>query len=385
MRWNVLVGAGSCLERPYEATGVVGNLTARAVKSAVHSTKPPLSSSERVFQSSSKAQAVDAAQVAPSPSPSKLEALGGGRAGIVIVAHDRTDTLARCLDSLLQQPDLSLFRLAVSLDHAPSFDKMEAVVRTSSSRYQVNVWKKPDDPKQKVPVAKIAAHFRFALSQSFEVAKFEFAIFIENDLVLAPDFLWYFRITAPLLEHDPSIWCVSSWNDNGFSEIASDERKLFRTDYFPGLGWMIRNDTWSMLAPLWSSFPSTGWDHWIRHGVPQLRYRDCVAPEVPRSKHVDTKGTNVKAGSGIYKLLEKMAFSKLPNGELHDVSYLLRDRYEPYMQKVLQDAQMAPNLESLRDFVGQSDSNLAQPVANPKEIKGLRPLPPTPGHIFCGA
>ena len=51
-----------------------------------------------------------------------------------------------------------------------------------------------------------------------------------------------------------------------------------------------------MLAPLWSSFPSTGWDHWIRHGVPQLRYRDCVAPEVPRSKHVDTKGTNVKAG-----------------------------------------------------------------------------------------
>lgn len=70
-----------------------------------------------------------------------------------------------------------------------------------------------------------------------------FAIFIENDLVLAPDFLWYFRITAPLLEHDPSIWCVSSWNDNGFSEIASDERKLFRTDYFPGLGWMIRNVT----------------------------------------------------------------------------------------------------------------------------------------------
>lgn len=31
-----------------------------------------------------------------------------------------------------------------------------------------------------------------------------------------------------------------------------------------------------------------------------------------------------QAGSGIYKLLEKMAFSKLPHGELHDVSYLLR-------------------------------------------------------------
>ena len=46
-----------------------------------------------------------------------------------------------------------------------------------------------------------------------------------------------------------------------------------------------------------------------------------------------------------------------------------RDRYEPYMQKVLQDAQMAPNLESLRDFVGQSASKLVQPVA-PKKFPG---------------
>ena len=39
--------------------------------------------------------------------------------------HSCSPRAFRCLDSLLQQPDLSLFRLAVSLDHAPSFDKME--------------------------------------------------------------------------------------------------------------------------------------------------------------------------------------------------------------------------------------------------------------------
>ena len=37
-----------------------------------------------------------------------------------------------------------------------------------------------------------------------------------------------------------------------------------------------------------------------------------------------------EAGSGIHKLLEKMAFSKLPNGELHDVSYLLRCHVEDW-------------------------------------------------------
>lgn len=68
-----------------------------------------------------------------------------------------------------------------------------------------------------------------------------FTLLIENDLILAPDFLWYFRLAGSLLDRDPSLWCISSWNDNGFRDIVSDERKLFRTDYFPGLGWMIRS------------------------------------------------------------------------------------------------------------------------------------------------
>eukprot|EP00438_Fugacium_kawagutii_P001246 Skav223442 [mRNA] locus=scaffold350:708423:708698:+ [translate_table: standard] len=80
----------------------------------------------------------------------------------------------------------------------------------------------------------------FVLSHSSHLSHLlRFSIFIENDLILAPDFLWYFRVASPLLERDPSLWCISSWNDNGFSDIATDERRLFRTDYFPGLGWMI--------------------------------------------------------------------------------------------------------------------------------------------------
>eukprot|EP00434_Breviolum_minutum_P018029 symbB.v1.2.015897.t2/scaffold1195.1/size134849/8 len=319
--------AHSATMHAMERAGSAVERAGRAVKNAVHTTKPLFSSSGSL---SSDLQVASASSVVSGPGLNNgelLPPLGRGRVGIVIVAHDRTDTLARCLDSLFQQPDLDFFHLAVSLDHAPAFDKME------------------------VAVAKIAAHFRFALSQSFEVAKHEFTLLIENDLILAPDFLWYFRLAGSLLDRDASLWCISSWNDNGFRDIVSDEKKLFRTDYFPGLGWMIRNDTWSMLAPEWPNFPSTGWDHWLRHGVPSLRFRDCVFPEVPRSKHVDNKGTNVKAGSGIYKLLEKMAFSKLPHGELHDVSYLLRDRYEASLQKLLQDAQLAPSLESLRHAI----------------------------------
>lgn len=51
----------------------------------------------------------------------------------------------------------------------------------------------------------------------------------------AADFLLYFEATAPLLHADPSLWCISSWNDNGFEKGHGwDVRKLFRTSYFPG-------------------------------------------------------------------------------------------------------------------------------------------------------
>lgn len=276
--------------------------------------------------------------------------LGIGRAVVVVIAHDKPDELQRCLDSLFAQPDVGFFSLAVSLDHPPSFARMEPVVDGVKDKQAVSVWKKPEDPSLKGgAVAKIGAHFQFALRQAFEKSGYEFAILVETDLVLSPDFLWYFRITAPLLQEDPSLWCVSAWNDNGFKDLVSNETNLFRTDYFPGLGWMMRNDTWASIRGIWPRFPSTGWDHWIRHGS-GLRSRDCIAPEVPRTKHVDEKGTNVKAGSAISKLLAKMATSSLPSGVLGNVSYLLKKPYEENLHKKIFGAPLISDIFALDSF-----------------------------------
>ena len=38
------------------------------------------------------------------------------------------------------------------------------------------------------------------------------AILVEEDMVLSPDFLTLFEATAPLLDADPSLYCVSSWS-----------------------------------------------------------------------------------------------------------------------------------------------------------------------------
>jgi len=83
----------------------------------------------------------------------------------------------------------------------------------------------------------------------------KFHFFFSDDLDLAPDFFEYFVGTYPILNRDPTLWCVSAWNDNGkvglVDENASD--LVYRTDFFPGLGWMLTKSIWTELAPKWPS------------------------------------------------------------------------------------------------------------------------------------
>lgn len=76
---------------------------------------------------------------------------------------------------------------------------------------------------------------------------------IADDLDVSPDLFSYFLATLALLRQDPSLWCVSAWNDNGKMDLVdvSSPHLLHRTDFFPGLGWMITKPLWTELAPKW--------------------------------------------------------------------------------------------------------------------------------------
>ena len=105
------------------------------------------------------------------------------------------------------------------------------------------------------------------MTQVFDILHYSQAIFIEgsfsfaapfptnllflDDLDIAPDFFDYFRATLPLLRSDPSLFCVSAWNDNGRQELASDNSALYRTDFFPGLGWMLTREFWNEIKGKW--------------------------------------------------------------------------------------------------------------------------------------
>ena len=89
-------------------------------------------------------------------------------------------------------------------------------------------------------------------------------------------------------DSDPTLFVVSAWNDNGLRGKVADKANIYRSGFFPGLGWLLSRRLWEEeLQPKW---PHEHWDHWMRDNA-QRRNRDSVFPEVPRDYHAGRKGT----------------------------------------------------------------------------------------------
>lgn len=115
---------------------------------------------------------------------------------------------------------------------------------------------KKNAPGENVAYYRIANHYKFLLRTFFDCFEYPKLIILEEDMELAPDFFSFFEATAPFLDADPSLLCVSSWNDHGQKQFVRDPRTAYRSDFFPGLGWMLRRQVWEELRDKW---PAAYW------------------------------------------------------------------------------------------------------------------------------
>ena len=74
-------------------------------------------------------------------------------------------------------------------------------------------------------------------------------IIIEEDLDVSLDFFSYFSQTIHLMDRDPSIYCISAWNDQGYDHSCQDPTLLYRVETMPGLGWYGDNSKTVFLYP----------------------------------------------------------------------------------------------------------------------------------------
>eukprot|EP00397_Hematodinium_sp_SG-2012_P020870 GEMP01021529.1.p1 GENE.GEMP01021529.1~~GEMP01021529.1.p1 ORF type:complete len:470 (+),score=92.71 GEMP01021529.1:108-1517(+) len=213
--------------------------------------------------------------------------------GVLVVTCNRPQYLDRSvsqyLDMIEKRPDSYRFPVTVSQDGAnggvgrilDTFrPRLHEVIR--HPQYQGH----GGEPKMALTYARISQHYISSLTKMF--AKYDQVIVLEDDLKISDDFFDYFSAFLPVLQSDPTLLCVSAWNDNGFPDVAVDHNMAYRTDVFPGLGWMITKKVFDGIKDKW---PEAYWDEYMRD--PDVRQgRQCIRPEVNRAITFGRQGSS---------------------------------------------------------------------------------------------
>ena len=263
------------------------------------------------------------------------------RPAIVVLTHSREQYLRPTLQALLRLSGINEFTVYVSCDDSPNREQLLKAAGELGIP-ATHHWRATPASSQyaSAPLAKIAHHFKYVFEQAFTNYGHSHLILLEDDLVPAPDFLSLFRSTAHLLDQDPTLWCVSAWNDNGLKQVASDLEALYRTDYFPGLGWMLKKSLWDELRLKWPESPSTGWDHWMRLSE-QHKGRECVFPEVPRTQHIGVEGTNIHEAPG-QSMADIYAFASRGPIPFPNTQRLGQPQYETWVAQQIKSSPRIP-------------------------------------------
>ncbi|KAM7283797.1 alpha-1,3-mannosyl-glycoprotein 2-beta-N-acetylglucosaminyltransferase-like [Ixodes scapularis] len=275
---------------------------------------------------------------------------------VLVLAYNRLSVETTLKQLLRYRPPGIWFPIVLSQDGF--HEKTAHLLRKYQERHGFQLIHQPDQTELTKGVSaifniegyhRIARHYRWALNMVFNHFNYSAAIVLEDDLDIAPDFFEYFGALMPILRRDPSLFCVSAYNDNGkLQHVSSSPDMLHRTDFFSGLGWLLTREVWHELEPHW---PKAFWDDWIRQPE-QRKGRACVRPEISRSRTFGRKG--VSRGQFFDKYLKDVHLSSVfvKFGSI-DLTYLLQHRYDPAFDAAVSGS-------SLRDLEDLLDSRVTQ-------------------------
>lgn len=229
------------------------------------------------------------------------------------------------------------------------------------------------------PYKPLAWHYGWALEQTFSGAAYDNknqkhnrkipmpplpqrVIILEEDIEVAQDFFSFMNATADLLDKDSTLLAVSAFNDNGKEEFVADPKRLVRSDFFPGLGWMMSRSVWD--GP--SLHPNTGlkhdwapngyWDDWLREGSKRWG-RQIIRPEVSRTFHFgNIHGASEGENNGILNRID------LQENDIHwekeDLSYLDASRFANDYWNRVSHARLAATVAEAKSHIAHSDVKL---------------------------
>ncbi|XP_052102810.1 protein O-linked-mannose beta-1,2-N-acetylglucosaminyltransferase 1-like [Mytilus californianus] len=253
-----------------------------------------------------------------------------GKVPIVIIASDRPHYLFRMLKNLLQIPGADPKMITVFIDGY--FDEPLQVTKLFGLR---GIQHTPLGVKN----ARVSQHYKASLTATFNLyPESKYAIIVEEDLDVSPDFLNYFSQTIHLLEEDDTLYCISAWNDQGYNHSCKDETLLYRIETMPGLGWLLKRKLYkNELEPQWPTPEKQwDWDMWMRTNMIR-KDRECIIPDISRTYHFGSKGLNMNPYfQEVY--FKKHSFLTKPNVKLKGVDRMKKDAYEELIVELIKSS-----------------------------------------------
>ncbi|XWS63196.1 hypothetical protein CRYUN_Cryun06bG0075100 [Craigia yunnanensis] len=268
-------------------------------------------------------------------------------AAVVIMACNRADYLERTIASVLkyQSSVASKYPLFLSQDGSDPNVRRKALSYNQLT-YMQHLDYDPvhtERPGELIAYYKIARHYKWALDELFYKHNFDRVIILEDDMEIAPDFFDYFEAASALLDKDKSIMAVSSWNDNGQKQFVHDPYALYRSDFFPGLGWMLTRSIWDELSPKWpKAYPS-----WLSILLKENhKGRQFLRPEVCRTYNFGEHGSSM--GQFFQQYLEPIKMNDVKvDWKSQDLSYLMEDKYKKYFADIVKEAKPVPTIDAV--------------------------------------
>jgi len=205
---------------------------------------------------------------------------------ILIICHKRQAELDALLWSLFQQSHVLLDKsLILAVQDGKYPDVRDIVTKHGISMIQ-NVELLQVGKSRDFLAEKVSRHYKSAITFAMDhFTDSPVVIILEDDLLLSPDFLDFFNLASKLLDSDSSVWAVSAWNDNGSMARKEASRNILRTDFFPGLGWLLKRDIWEHM-----NWPMKHWD-WYFRSSNFTAGKHCIYPEVSRVYHMPGNGS----------------------------------------------------------------------------------------------
>jgi len=117
--------------------------------------------------------------------------------------------------------------------------------------------------------ARETQHLREVFTAALSTQNSSSLLVVHEGAQLSSDALGFFSQLGPLMDQDPSIWCIGAWNDAGLAPYVADLSVLLRTDWHPAkLAWMMRTQV--LLQEILPSWPDAEWERFLRRNEAAL-------------------------------------------------------------------------------------------------------------------